>query len=151
MTIAAIILLVLTVLCILVVLLTLKPDVKDRPHQALPVFFMFSCASAVLLVLTLVAGWLAIAPEYRLHKASIEKRILVEQAKAEADASLEEARAEVERAKGTAEANKIVDASITEPYLRYLYINSLKNTENQVIYLPTEAGLPILEAERQAK
>ena len=133
MTIAAIILLVLTVLCILVVLLTLKPDVKDRPHQALPVFFMFSCASAVLLVLTLVAGWLAIAPEYRLHKASIEKRILVEQAK------------------GTAEANKIVDTSITEPYLRYLYINSLKNTENQVIYLPTEAGLPILEAGRQAK
>ncbi len=104
--------------------------------------------STLLLVLGTIAGWLALAPEYRLHKASIEKRILVEQAKAEADAAVEEARAEVERAKGTAEANLIVADSITEPYLRYLYINSLKNTDNQVIYLPTEAGLPMLEADR---
>lgn len=105
-------------------------------------------AAVVLLIPTFIAGWLAIAPDYRLHKASIEKRILVEQAKAEADAAIEEARAEVERAKGTSEANLIVANSITEPYLRYLYINSLRNTSNQVIYLPTEAGLPILEADR---
>lgn len=112
-------------------------------------------ALAITAIVTLIAscitGWLAIAPEYRLHKATIEKRILVEQAKAEADAAVEEARAEVERAKGTAEANVIVADSITEPYLRYLYINSLRNTKNQVIYLPTEAGLPILEAQRGSK
>lgn len=66
-------------------------------------------------------------------------------------AATEEARAEVERAKGTARANKIVANSITEPYLRYLYINNLHDTDNQVIYLPTEAGLPILEAGRLRK
>lgn len=107
--------------------------------------------AVVLLLSTTVTGYMAIMPEYRLYKASVEKRILVEQAKAEADASVEEARAEVERARGTAEANKIVADSITEPYLRYLYINNLKNTKNQVIYLPTEAGLPILEAKRLDK
>lgn len=107
--------------------------------------------SVVSLLVALVAGYSAVMPEYRLYRAEVEKRILVEQAVAEADAAKEEARAEVERAVGTAEANKIVADSITEPYLRYLYINNLKHTDNQVIYLPTEAGLPILEADRLRK
>lgn len=107
-------------------------------------------ASAVLLLVVLILGFMSFMPQYRLWRASIEKRILVEEARAQADSAIELARAEVERAKGTAEANRIVSGSITEPYLRYLYINNLAETQNQVIYLPTEAGLPILEAERLA-
>lgn len=141
MTIAAIILLVLTLIAGGLTALSLRHDRDYLPVAA-------GGTAVVLLMLTIVAGWLAVAPEYRLHKASVEKRILVEQAKAEADAAVEEARAEIERAKGTSKANLIVADSITEPYLRYLYINSLKDTDNQVIYLPTEAGLPILEADR---
>lgn len=106
--------------------------------SALSVFFLFS----------LVLGFMSVMPQYRLWRASIEKRILVEEARAQADSAVELARAEVGRARGTAEANLIVADSITEPYLRYLYINSLAETQNQVIYLPTEAGLPILEADR---
>lgn len=147
MTIAAIILLVLTIgFIIAAVTLYRAPD----PDSLLPATIA-GCVGLVMLFLTVWSGYLAIMPEYRLHRASTEKRILVEQAKAEADAAVEEARAEIERAKGTSKANLIVADSITEPYLRYLYINSLKNTKNQVIYLPTEAGLPILEAERLAK
>ena len=100
----------------------------------------------VTLILGIIVAWNTVMPEYRLYRASVEKRILVEQARAEADAAVEQARAEVERAKGTAEANLIVADSITEPYLRYLYINGIQNTDNQIIYVPTEAGLPILEA-----
>jgi hypothetical protein len=70
----------------------------------------------------------------------------VTQAIAEADADKEYARGEIERAKGTASANKIVAGSITEQYLRYLFVNNLKLTKNQIVYIPTEAGLPILEA-----
>lgn len=60
------------------------------------------------------------------------------------------AEAEVERAKGRAQANKIIGQSLNnnESYLRYLWINNLKNEHNQVIYIPTEANLPILEAAR---
>ena len=134
----AIIALALTIGGIALLLANKRPDVR---LTALVLASVFG-------IVTIVSGYLAIMPEYRLQRAEVEKRILVEQAKAEADAAKEEARAEVERAKGTAEANLIVADSITEPYLRYLYINSLKNTENQVIYLPTEAGLPILEADR---
>lgn len=103
---------------------------------------------AISVVIGLVMLWMAVMPSYRLWRATIEKRILVEEARAQADSAVELARAEVERAKGTAEANLIVAESITEPYLRYLYIQTLSGTDNQVIYLPTEAGLPILEAPR---
>ena len=102
----------------------------------------------VATLVALVVLWMAIMPNYRLWRATIEKRILVEEARAQADSAVELARAEIERAKGTAEANLIVAESITEPYLRYLYIQTLSGTSNQVIYLPTEAGLPILEAPR---
>ncbi len=58
--------------------------------------------------------------------------------------------AEVIRARGVAEANKIIGDSLqgNEGYLRYLWITSLENSNQQVIYIPTEANLPILEASR---
>ena len=33
-----------------------------------------------------------------------------------------------------------------EGYLRYLWIHAMENEKATVIYIPTEAGLPILEA-----
>lgn len=114
-----------------------------------PMGYTFGATAVFLLLTALIAGWLAIAPEYRLYRANIEKRIIVTEAKAQADADHEHARGEVERARGTAQANKIVAGSITEPYLRYLYVNNLaKLGKGQVIYVPTEAGMPILEAGR---
>jgi hypothetical protein len=138
MTVTAVIALLLVIGAVALLLINKRDDIR----------LTAGTIGVVALLVALVAGYSAIMPQYRLHKAEIEKRILVEQAVAEADAAKEQARAEVERAHGTAEANKIVSNSITEPYLRYLYINNLSDTDNQVIYLPTEAGLPILEADR---
>lgn len=101
-----------------------------------------------VLIIAVVIGFVGIMPEWRLHRASIEKRILVEQARAEADSAVEYKRAEVTRAEGVAEANIIIAGSIDEQYLRYLFVNNLGNTSNQIIYVPTEANLPILEALR---
>lgn len=120
----------------------------DSGMRPTPLVVVGGLTTALLFLTLLVVGWLAIGPEYRLWRATIEKRIAVEEARATADSAIELARAEVERAKGTAEANTIVAESITEPYLRYLYINQIAETDNQIIYLPTEAGLPILEADR---
>lgn len=61
------------------------------------------------------------------------------------------AEAEIERAKGVAEANRIIGESLkgNEAYLRYLWIQGLQEGSTpQVVYVPTEAGLPILEAGR---
>jgi len=84
-------------------------------------------------------------------EAEWSRQIAVEEARAKKESAILEAEAEVERAKGVAEANDIVAGSLegNEEYLRYLWINGLQTNEMQVIYVPTEAGLPILEAGRR--
>lgn len=94
-----------------------------------------------------------------LLKAQSSKRAMIEEAKAEnesatlkAEARVKiakaEAQAEVERAKGVAEANRIIGQSLSnnEAYLKYLMIQGLNNGKGERIYIPTEAGIPILEA-----
>lgn len=84
-------------------------------------------------------------------KAEQNRRIAVEEARAKLDSESLNAQSEVERAKGVAEANKIIGDSLqgNESYLRYLWITHVEGGQNrQVIYVPTEAGLPILESQR---
>ena len=90
--------------------------------------------------------------EAELARADSNRRIAVNEAEAKLDASKKLADAEIERARGVAEANRIIGDSLkgNEAYLRYLYINNLEQSKGQIIYIPTEAGLPILEATRNA-
>lgn len=78
------------------------------------------------------------------------KQVAIATAEAKNEAAKYEAQAEVTRAEGVAKANKIIGDSLTnnEAYLRYLFVNNLEHTQNQIIYVPTEANLPILEAKR---
>ena len=84
----------------------------------------------------------------QLAEAEWTRKIAVEEAKARQESAVLDAQAEVERAKGVKEANEIIAAGLGGPegYLRYLYINTLNELNTQLIYVPTEAGLPILEA-----
>lgn len=88
--------------------------------------------------------------EAELAKANYSKQVGVQEAIARRDSAKMLAQAEVERAKGVAQANKIIGDSLhnNEDYLRYLFVMNLENTKDQVIYVPTEANLPILEATR---
>ncbi len=94
-----------------------------------------------------------------LVEAENSKKASIEEAKAEnesatlkAEAKVKiakaEAQAEVERAKGVAEANKIIGQSLqgNSDYLKYLQIDAIRNSKGDKIYVPTEAGIPILEA-----
>lgn len=96
-----------------------------------------------------------------LLQAENEKKAMIEQAKAEnesatlqAEARVKiakaEAQAEIERAKGVAEANRIIGQSLkgNDEYLKYLMVQGLTEGPGERIYIPTEAGLPILEAGR---
>lgn len=93
------------------------------------------------------------AGEAELANANYSKQVAVQEAQAKLDSAKLLAGAEVERAKGVAQANKIIGDSLTnnEAYLRYLFVNNLENTKDQVIYVPTEANLPIMEASRLQK
>lgn len=84
----------------------------------------------------------------QLAEAEYSKQVAVQTAKAKQESASFEAQAEVTRAEGVAKANKIIGQSLkdNEAYLRYLWIHTMEDTKNQVIYVPTETGLPILEA-----
>ena len=83
-----------------------------------------------------------------LAQAEFNRQISVREAQAHLDSAKLLAEAEVERAKGVARANEIIGNGLkgNEDYLRYLWIQNVSVGEHQVIYVPTEAGLPILEA-----
>lgn len=86
------------------------------------------------------------------EEAVQNRRIRVLEAQAALDAAKLTAAAEIERAKGANEANRIMAQALGGPeaYLRWSYINMLQETAGkegrQTIYIPTEAGMPILEA-----
>jgi hypothetical protein len=84
----------------------------------------------------------------QLLQALNERKVAIETAKAKNESAQYEAQAEITRAKGVAEANRIIGDSLksNEAYLRYLWIDKLNENNQNVIYVPTEAGLPILEA-----
>lgn len=105
----------------------------------------------VLASVFLFAGCAVVKPKYNLYRAGVEKRIKVEEAKAVKDSAEQLRIAEITRARGVAKANEIINDSITPSYLRYFYIQQLSEVEHlggKIIYVPTEAGLPILEAGR---
>lgn len=114
---------------------------------------------ATVLPLTFLIMWGC--PNYRVYQQNLEgeaelaratqnRQITIQEAQAKKESAKDLAEAEVIRADGVARANKIIGESLkgNEAYLHYLFINNLENTKDQVIYLPTEAGLPILEAKR---
>jgi regulator of protease activity HflC (stomatin/prohibitin superfamily) len=116
-----------------------------------------------VLGLAVVAGVLWAFPTYNVYRKQMDgraayeeavqnRRIRVLEAQAALDAARLTAQAEVERARGTNEANRIMAESLGGPenYLRWAYIDMLRETadqqDRQIIYIPTEAGMPILEA-----
>jgi regulator of protease activity HflC (stomatin/prohibitin superfamily) len=116
---------------------------------------------AILLICTVPCGGCIVKPYYdvwqqgmagkaKLAEADSSRQIAVAEARAKKEAATMLAEAEIERAKGVAEANRIIGESLAghDEYLRYLWITGLESNNPTVIYVPTEAGLPILEAHR---
>jgi regulator of protease activity HflC (stomatin/prohibitin superfamily) len=118
-------------------------------------------ALGIVVVISIVAFALWFFPVYgvwqqelkgraELARAEFQRKVVTFEAEAKKNAAIFLAEAEVERAKGVAAANKIIGESLhgNESYLRYLWIQTLHDSDTSVIYVPTEANLPILEANR---
>lgn len=119
--------------------------------------------TGVGVLLTLIAVLMFGLPQYGVYRQRLEgqallahaqssKEVAVAEAKAKMESASLLAEAEVLRAKGVAQANQIIGESLrnNEEYLRYLWIIDVAaaGTDKTVIYVPTEANLPILEASR---
>lgn len=136
----------------------MRPDESDRGWVKWVI-------GGVALLLVIVAGGMAGCPHYevwqqslsgkaKLAEATYSRQIKVQEAEAAKESAKKLAEAEVERARGAAEANKIIGQSLhgNDAYLRYLWIQTMSHeTGREVIYVPTEAGLPVLEAGRFAQ
>ena len=116
---------------------------------------------AAIIGVVVLVGIFAVIPYYNVWqqemsgkaefaKAEQNRKIKIEEAKANLETEKLNAQAEIERAKGAAEAIKIENGSITPAYIQYLWVRQQSNLNDKtVIYIPTETNLPILEASRQ--
>ena len=129
-------------------------------NVSLPVIGFIGMTTLVILAVAIVLPMWG-CPHYSVYQQRLEgeamlahaqsaKEVAVAEAKAKMESAELLAQAEVQRAEGVAKANKIIGDSLrgNEAYLRYLWVNNLENSKNQVIYVPTETGLPIMEAGR---
>ncbi len=117
---------------------------------------VWSVIGVVALILILMFGM----PIYRVWaqemsgraeyaKAEQNRKIKIEEAKANLEAEKLNAQAEVERAKGAAQAIEIENGKLTPTYIQYLWVRQQGNNNvEKIIYIPTEAGMPILEAKK---
>ena len=111
----------------------------------------------ILTVILLTVSMAFIKPWYNVWSQEIEgkaefakaeqnRKIKIEEARANLEAEKLNAQAEIERAKGAAEAIKIENGSITPTYIQYLWVRQQSDlSDKTVIYVPT---LPILESAR---
>ena len=114
---------------------------------------------ATVFGVVLVMGLLIGGPQYNvwtqslngkaeLQKAEYTRQVAVLEAQAKLDSASKLADSEIERAKGVAEANRIIGDSLKDNprYLQYLYVTGLQEGSekgNRTIYVPTEGGMPV--------
>lgn len=113
-----------------------------------------------VVVISLACGALYGCPQYNVYasrmageaelaQAQYSKQVQIADAEGKLAAAAKLAQVEVARAGGVAQANKIIGDSLkdNEAYLRYLWITDAMGTKSPtIIYVPTEANMPILEA-----
>lgn len=101
-------------------------------------------------------------PQYNVYSARKEGEAILAHAQSSREVAVAEAKAKMEsaallaqadtiRAHGIAASNQIIGKSLENnpAYLNWLWIDQIKDTKNQIIYVPSSnMGLPVLEATR---
>lgn len=94
-------------------------------------------------------GW----PQYKVWQQNKEGEAELAKAEQNRQIKVQEAEAEQEAASKQAEANRILGESIRQypESMEQKWVEAIEKTSNQVIYLPTEASVPITESARMAQ
>lgn len=111
---------------------------------------------SILLIVTVFGMWGC--PQYNVYSQQKEGEALLAHAQSSREIAVAEAKAKMEsatllaqadtiRALGIARSNQIIGQSLTKAYLHWFWIDNIDKSNN-VIYVPTEANLPIMEAGR---
>ncbi|NLN34257.1 MAG: hypothetical protein GX159_11780 [Flavobacteriaceae bacterium] len=123
--------------------------------------FLWFSLLAVVVILALMFGlpkynvWQQeMAGKAEMAKAEQNRKILVEEAKARLEAEKLNAQAEIERARGMAEAMRVENGTLNETYNQYLFIRTLekiadKGSLPQIIYVPSEGMVPVMDLNKE--
>ncbi|WP_287046974.1 hypothetical protein [Megasphaera sp.] len=92
-------------------------------------------------------------PQYKVWEQSKDGEAALAKATQDRQIKVQEAEAEQEAASKQAEANRILGESIRQypESMEQKWVEAIEKTSNQVIYLPTEASVPITESARMAQ
>lgn len=128
--------------------------------QATGTIIKWSTMAALIILVVVVAGMYG-CPKYRVWQQGLEgqaelkraeqnRQITIQEAMAKKESARSLAEADTLRAIGTARANTIIGESLkdNQAYLHWLWIDNIEKNPQAVIYVPTEANLPIMEATR---
>jgi len=133
---------------------------NNNPNLNIPQGMLKTIVALVAGVVVVIVAMAFIMPWYNVWsqemegkaefaKAEQNRKIKIEEARANLEAEKLNAQAEIERAKGAAEAIRIENGSITPTYIQYLWVRQQADLNDKtVIYVPTETNLPILESTR---
>ncbi|SFN07984.1 hypothetical protein SAMN05421741_10142 [Paenimyroides ummariense] len=124
-----------------------------KNSKALVIIFAFIAILVVVLMVGLPVYnvWQQeMAGKAEMAKAEQNRKILIEEAKARLEAEKLNAQAEVERARGMAEAMKLENGTLNTTYNQYLFIRTLekladKGSLPQIIYMPAEGLVPVMD------
>lgn len=121
----------------------------------------WSVLGGIGIVLLAVTGMIG-CPNYRVYTqrkegeailahAQYSREVAVAEAKAKMEAAALLAQADTIRAHGIASSNQIIGRSLegNPAYLNWLWLDQIKDTKNQIIYVPAgKMGMPLMEATR---
>lgn len=126
-----------------------KPIKSMKPESIIKL----SIIAASIIIAALMVG----LPQYNVYSARKDGEAILAHAQSSREVAVAEAKAKMEsasllaqadtiRACGVAASNRIIGLSLrnNKEYLQWLWIDHLEKAN--VIYVPTEANLPILEA-----
>lgn len=118
----------------------------------------FSVITLIIITAVIMVG----CPQYRVYSARKDGEAILAHAQSSREVAVAEAKAKMEsasllaqadtiRAMGVAASNKIIGQSLKDnkEYLQWLWIDQIEKANT--IYVPTEANLPIMEANRKVE
>ncbi|WP_241694740.1 hypothetical protein [Capnocytophaga canimorsus] len=118
---------------------------------------MITIISALMFGLPIYNVWQQeMAGKAEMAKAEQNRKILIEEAKARLEAEKLNAQAEIERARGMAEAMKIENGTLNSVYNQYLFIRTLEKLADkgnlpQIIYMPSNGLVPVMDVSKKEK
>lgn len=130
--------------------------------RKVPVLGIVGVGLAIMLIIAVMMFGLPIynvwqqemAGKAEMAKAEQNRKILIEEAKARLEAEKLNAQAEIERARGMAEAMKIENGTLNSVYNQYLFIRTLEKLADkgnlpQIIYMPSEGLVPVMDMSKK--